>query len=164
MKDHVDLVWEHILIQKYNPKVFQRTRHDTYRYWWTQQAAKYKKSLEQFYINIPNWYPREKILVQREQEYDFPLLFDFIRRRIHPSTTVGSSKLKENIKRKGMCGFNNAVIEYNTLFEDTRDKIMKEKEIQWIPQVTLQGLSPLESCKKNVWIIWLHPKTAIWYI
>ena len=39
---------------------------------------------------------------QRNQEYDGPLLWDYIRRRVKPSTTVGASKLKDEIERKTM--------------------------------------------------------------
>ena len=36
----------------------------------------------------------------RDHECDGPLLWDFIRRRVKPSTTVGASKLKDNLEKE----------------------------------------------------------------
>ena len=64
---------------------------------------------------------------QRGQETDGPLLWDFIRRRINPTTTVGASKLKDEIEAMTAASFENNIVKYNTWFEDTRDKILKEE-------------------------------------
>ena len=63
----------------------------------------------------------------RSEENDGPLLWDFIRRRINPTTTVGASKLKDEIESKTASAFGNDIVQYNTWFEDTRDKIFKEE-------------------------------------
>ena len=64
---------------------------------------------------------------QRQQENDGVLLWDFIRRRINPTTTVGASKIKENIEDTKVPEFDNTIFKYNTWFEDNRDKIIKEE-------------------------------------
>ena len=46
---------------------------------------------------------------------------------MNPSTTVGVSKLKEDIETKKLSDFNHDVIKYNTWFCDTRESIMKEE-------------------------------------
>ena len=63
---------------------------------------------------------------QRQQEPDEPLLCDFIRRQIQPSTTVGASRLKDEIENKTLADFCRNVTRYTTWFEDTRKKIMRE--------------------------------------
>ena len=64
---------------------------------------------------------------QRQQEPDGPLLWNFIRRRVQPSTTVGASRLKDEIENKTLADFGHNVIRYNTWFEDTRKEIVKEE-------------------------------------
>merc|ERR1740124_2039321 len=64
---------------------------------------------------------------QRGQENDGPLLWDFIRRRINPTTTVGASKLKDEIKAMIAASFENNIVKYNTWFKDMRDRILKEE-------------------------------------
>ena len=51
---------------------------------------------------------------QRDQEHDGPLLWDYIHRRVKPSTTVGASKLKDDIESKTLKDFHNDVIKYNS--------------------------------------------------
>ena len=63
----------------------------------------------------------------REQEKDGPLLWDFIRRRTNPTTTVGASKLKDELESKTVADFGFNVIAYNTWFQDTKDEIIKEE-------------------------------------
>ena len=62
------------------------------------------------------------------QENDGPLLWDFICCRINPTTTVSASKLKDEIKSTKASAFDNNIIKYNTWFEDTRERIIKEEE------------------------------------
>ena len=62
-----------------------------------------------------------------EQECDGPLLFDFMRRRLNPSTTVGASKFKDEIDTKTLADFNCSVTDYNTWFEDIREKLLRKK-------------------------------------
>lgn len=64
---------------------------------------------------------------QRGQENDGLLLWDFIRRRINPTTTVGASKLKDQLETKSVADFGYDVIRYNTWFQDTRAEIRKEE-------------------------------------
>ena len=68
-----------------------------------------------------------KMDFKRANEYDGLLLWDFICRRINPSTTVGASKLKDKIESMKPAQFENNIIKYNTWFEDTRDAIIKEE-------------------------------------
>ena len=63
---------------------------------------------------------------KRGNKYDGPLLWDFTRRRINPSTIVGASKLKDEIEGKKPSEFDNDIIKYNTWFKDTRTTIIKE--------------------------------------
>ena len=65
--------------------------------------------------------------VGKSDNYDGPMLWDFIRRRVKPSTKVGASKLKEEIESKKLTVFNNDVAKYNTWFEDTRRAIIAEE-------------------------------------
>ena len=64
---------------------------------------------------------------QRRQEHDSPLLWDYIRRRVKPSTTVGASKLKDDIEGKTLKDFDNDVTRYNSWLTDTRDQIIREE-------------------------------------
>ena len=68
-----------------------------------------------------------KVDFMRGQEYDGPLLWGFIRRRINPTTTVGASKLKDMMEAKKVLVFGNDIVRYNTRFEDTRDMTIKEE-------------------------------------
>ena len=63
----------------------------------------------------------------RSNEIDGCLLWDFIRRRTNPTTTVGASKLKDEIEGTKLDQFEYNVIKYNTWFVDTRDAIIKEE-------------------------------------
>ena len=47
-------------------------------------------------------------------EYDGPKLWDYIRRRVNPTTTVGASRLKDMIESANLCDFSNDVIKFNT--------------------------------------------------
>ena len=64
---------------------------------------------------------------QRNREYDGPLMWDFIRRRVKPSTTVGASKLKDDLEKKTINDFGNDVVKYNSWFVDTRAQIIREE-------------------------------------
>ena len=61
------------------------------------------------------------------QEYDGPKLWDYIRRRVNPTTTVGASKLKDLIESAKLSDFSDNVIKFNTWFDDTRKSIIKEE-------------------------------------
>ena len=61
------------------------------------------------------------------QEYDGPKLWDYIRRRVNPTTTVGASRLKDLIESAKLSDFSNDVIKFNTWFDDTRKSIIKEE-------------------------------------
>ena len=60
-------------------------------------------------------------------EYDGPKLWDYIRRRVNPTTTAGASKLKDMIESARLSDFSNNVIKFNTWFDDTRKSIIKEE-------------------------------------
>ena len=84
---------------------------------------------------------------QRNQEYDGPLLWDYIRRRVKPSTTVGASKLKDEIERKTIKDFGNDVTKYNSWFVDTRAQIVREEGEGY--SESLRSISRLQSKPKR---------------
>ena len=61
------------------------------------------------------------------REYDGPLLWDFIRRRVNPTTTVGASRFKEELETTTLAVFSDDIIKYNTWFQDIRSEIIKEE-------------------------------------
>ena len=69
----------------------------------------------------------DEFTIGKADDYDGPMLWDFIRRRVKPSTKVGASKLKEDIENKTLAFFGNNVANYNTWFEDTRRAIIAEE-------------------------------------
>ena len=60
-------------------------------------------------------------------EFDGPLLWDFIRRRINPTTTVGASKLKGEIETAKLADFDHDVSCFHTWFQSQKKKIKKEE-------------------------------------
>ena len=64
---------------------------------------------------------------QRNRECDGPLLWDFIRRRVNPSTSVGASRLKEKLESTTLEDMDHDVVRYNSWFEDMRVMITKEE-------------------------------------
>ena len=60
-------------------------------------------------------------------EFDGPLLWDFIRRRINPTTTVGASKLKGEIETAKLADFDHDVSRFHTWFQSQKKKIKKEE-------------------------------------
>ena len=64
---------------------------------------------------------------KKGREYDGPLLWDFIRRRVNPTTTVGASKLKEELENVKLSKFDGNVVKYNTWFEDIKKEIIREE-------------------------------------
>jgi len=69
----------------------------------------------------------DEFTIDKSDDYDGPLLWDFIRRRVKPSTKVGASKLKEEIESKTSASFSNNVAKHNTWFEDTRRAIIAKE-------------------------------------
>ena len=63
---------------------------------------------------------------ERSGEYDGVLLWEFIRRRVNPTMTVGASNLKAEIERATLADHENNVVTFNIWFDDTRTKIIKE--------------------------------------
>lgn len=59
--------------------------------------------------------------------YNYCGTWDFSRRRINPTTTVGASKLKDEMETMKENRFDNAIVKYNMWFKDTRDKIIKDE-------------------------------------
>ena len=64
---------------------------------------------------------------KRGNEYDGPLLWDFIRRRVNPTTTVGASKLKEELEHTSLDKFEDNIIKYNSWFDDMHTMIIRDK-------------------------------------
>ena len=64
---------------------------------------------------------------KRGGEYDGPLLWDFIRRRVNPSTTVGASKLKEELETTKLSKFGDDIVSYNTWFDEMRTMIIRDE-------------------------------------
>ena len=69
----------------------------------------------------------DEFTIGKADDYDGPMLWDFIQRRVKPSTKVGVTKLKEDIENKTLTSFGNDVTKYNTWFEDTRRAIIAEE-------------------------------------
>ena len=63
----------------------------------------------------------------KANETDGVLLWDFIRRRVNPSTTVSASKLKDEIETRTLAEFDHAVIKYITWFSDTCENIVRKE-------------------------------------
>ena len=136
VEEHVDLVWSDSAHGTLTPKyfnVFDTAPADTDALDDLRNGAKLKHVMmgakmwnsltSKFQIDIQG----SQSKFQREQECDGPLLFDFIRRRVNPSTTVGASKYKDEIEAKTLADFKYSVLEYNTWFDDTREMIVKEE-------------------------------------
>ena len=136
VEEHVNLVWSDSTYGVTTPKYFTifdsaptdtdtlNSLRNTAKLKHVMMGAKLWNSLTSgFQIDIQN----NQAKFQREQECDGPLLFDFIRRRVNPSTTVGASKLKDEIEAKTLADFKYSVTAYNTWFEDTRESIVKEE-------------------------------------
>ena len=118
MDDHVNLVWNDSDFGATTPKYFTKfdeapkdtdkleNLRNNIRLKHVMMGAKLWNSLtSKFQINIQG----SKIKFQREQECDGSLLFDFIRRQVNPSTTVGASKLKDEIETKTLADFKHSV-------------------------------------------------------
>ena len=54
-------------------------------------------------------------------------MWELIRRRVNLTTTVGASNLKAEIERATLADHKNNVVAFNTWFDDTRTKIIKEE-------------------------------------
>ena len=52
-------------------------------------------------------------------EYDGPLLWSYIQRRVNPTTIVGASNLKTEMKKAMLEKFKGGVDKFNTWFEET---------------------------------------------
>ena len=65
--------------------------------------------------------------IKGSDELDGPMLWDFIKRRVKPSTKVGAAKLKGKIEKAKLSDHNDDVIKFNTWFEDTRLAIIAEE-------------------------------------
>ena len=61
------------------------------------------------------------------REYDGPKLWDYVRRRVNPTTTVGASKLKDEIETAKLSDHGYDVIKFNTWFCDTQKSIEKDE-------------------------------------
>ena len=133
---HCDLVWSNSSYGNNTPRYFQEfqtnptngaeleTLRNRRRLKHVIMGAKIWNSLtSEFQIDIQG----RKTEYQRGQEQDGPLLWDFIRRHVKPTTTVGASKLKDEIESKTVADFGFNVIDYNSWFQDTREEITKEE-------------------------------------
>ena len=101
------------------------------------EALRNKRKLKHVMLGTKLWASLTsdfKIEIQGDQEeykhgheYDGPKLWDYIRRHVSPTTTVGASKLRDMIKSTRLSDFSNNVIKFNTWFDDTRKSIIKEE-------------------------------------
>ena len=136
VEDHCALVWSDSSFGTATPKYFQEfattptntvkleTLRNRRRLKHVIMRSKIWNSLtSEFQIDIQ----RSKADFQRGLEHDGPLLWDFQRRRINPTTTVGTSKLKDEIESRTVADFDYNVISYNTWFQDNREEIKKEE-------------------------------------
>ena len=57
---------------------------------------------------------KDLFTIDDSDDYDGPMLWDFIHRRVNPSTKVGAAKLKEMIEGKDLSAFGHDVSKYNT--------------------------------------------------
>jgi len=63
----------------------------------------------------------------KEEEYDGVLLWDYFRRTIRPSTTMGASEFKTLIKTKTLANFDQDMIKYNKFLKDTKTTIISKE-------------------------------------
>ena len=101
------------------------------------EALRNKRRLKHVMLGAKLWSSLTsdfKIEIQGDQaefkvghEYDGPKLWDYIRRRVNPTTTVGASRLKDMIESAKLSDFSNDVVRFNTWFQDTRMNIIKEE-------------------------------------
>ena len=138
IEEHINLVWEDTDLGADTPKYFKefdtapsdKAALDKLRH---GQRLKHVMLGHQLWNSLSSTFKVEiigsKEEFKRGQEYDGVLLWDFIRRRINPNTTVGASKLKDDIESTTPASFDNDIIRYNTWFEDTRKAIIKEEGV-----------------------------------
>ena len=62
-------------------------------------------------------------------KFDSPLLWDFIRRHVNQTTTVGASNLTELIKKVILLDYSYDIKVFNMWFESTKSKIIKEERL-----------------------------------
>ena len=88
------------------------------------EAVRNKRKLKHVMLGTKLWASLTsdfKIEIQGDQDeykhdhdYDGPKLWDYIRRRVNPTTTVGASKLKDMIESARLSDFSDDVIKINT--------------------------------------------------
>ena len=123
IKTHCDLVWNTSAFLSDTPRYFGisdtapvdtaclEDAHNTRKLKHVVISKKLWNSLSSaFKIEIAG----SKEYFQCNQESDGPLLWDFIHRRINPTTMVSASKLKDEIKITKASDFDNDVVKYNT--------------------------------------------------
>ena len=134
--EHCDRVWSNSAYGTDTPKyyrTFKATPMDTDEL----QKERNRTRLKHVMMGSKLWdsfTPEFKIEImgsreefEREEETDGPLLWDFVRRRINPTTTVGASRLKDEIETKTLDDFDHDVVKFNTWFCDTRDLIIRDE-------------------------------------
>ena len=136
IEEYTDLVWEDTDFGTSTPKYFKAfdtvpTDKAMLDKFCNRQKLKHVMLGHQLWNSLSSTFKVEIIGSKREfqkgQEYDGVLLWDFIRRRINPNTTVGASRLKDEIETTTPAAFDNDIIRYNTWFDDTRTAIIKEE-------------------------------------
>jgi len=136
LQEYCDLVWAQTTFGNNTPRYFDvfdvapTTTDELDRLRQQRQLChiimgnKIWKSLKS---NVQIEYAGQSHAFKMGQEYDGPLLWDFIHRWVNRRTTVGASKFKEELETKKLCDFDNDIIKYNTWFDDVRTMIIRDE-------------------------------------
>ena len=136
LKAYCDLVWSESTYGANTPKyfdIFDTAPTNTFEL----DEYRNKRKLKHVMLGTKLWASLTsdfKIEIQGDKgqfkqgrEYDGTKLWDYIRRRVNPTTTVGASRLKDEVENAKLSDFSNDVIKFNTWFNDTMLKIIKEE-------------------------------------
>ena len=111
----------------------------------------------QFQINIVTDNAEYKI----GSEYIGPLLWDYIQRRVKPSTKNGADKLKGYIEKKVLRDFENIVTKFNTWFKDTQTAITVE-EGEGYNEYLRQFFRAYQECDNVKFLVSVEQEERLW--
>ena len=94
-------------------------------------------------------------------EYIGPLLWNYVRRRVKPSTKIGAAKLKGYIENKGLRDFENNVTKVNTWFKDTETAIIAE-EGEGYNEYLRQLFRAYQECDNVKFLASVEQKGRLW--